>query len=328
MDFDASAWDKRQAALQASFLQSGLWGAFQDEAGSKPHYLMEDGWSCLLLERQTPLGRYLFAPYGPTLKSAEHLETALKTLKNYGQQAGFDWLSLEPMVSGSSSSGLRGELSESGVRAAHNREPDLTRLIDLIPAEDDLLASISQSTRSFIRKNQRENFLRFKTSSNPADIGIFIQMLGLISRRKKVYFFSDEYFKKEGELLMPAGMMHLELALHNNKPVASALFHDYAKLSSYTFAASLPEARQTSASALLLWQSMLNAKQRGMQKMDLYGIAPDDAPPSHPWHGFTDFKKKFGGQIVQYAGTWDIPLSPRYRVYRTAQRARKLLRRC
>jgi lipid II:glycine glycyltransferase (peptidoglycan interpeptide bridge formation enzyme) len=72
---------------------------------------------------------------------------------------------------------------------------------------------------------------------------------------------------------------------------------------------------------------MVNAKGRGSQLIDLYGIAPDDAGPRHPWAGFSAFKKKFGGQVVEYAGTWDLPLTNKYRIYRTAATAKKVLKR-
>jgi lipid II:glycine glycyltransferase (peptidoglycan interpeptide bridge formation enzyme) len=327
-DKEATHWDERQVERQASFLQSYLWGKFQNEVGSRPHYLMEDDWSCLLLERRTPLGNYLFAPYGPTLSSASVLTEAVRSLKDYTKQHKFDWLVIEPVCPSTDSQAMVDTLIKLGaVKSAHNREPDMTRLIDLKPDPDELLSSISQSTRSFIRKNQREKFISFKTSTDPADITTFITMLNKVTERNKVRFFSDDYFKTEAKILMPTAMMYLEIALQGDKPVASALFHDYGKLSTYTFAASLPEARAASASALLLWQAIQNAKNRGAAKLDLYGIAPDDAPQSHPWAGFTSFKKKFGGEVINLAGTWDIPVSSRYRLYRGAQTARKLLRR-
>ena len=328
MNSEPKQWDKQQVKRRASFLQSGPWAAFQQTVGSRPHYLTDDGWSCLLLERSTPLGKYLFAPYGPTLDSAGALDGALKQLRAYGRQAGLDWLCLEPMLTTGASGSPGTSLPKLGaLPAAHNREPDLTRIINLKPPAGDILASISQSTRSFIRKNQRENFLSFKTSTEPADITIFTHMLAKVTDRKGVSFFSDDYFKKQAKALMPVGMMFLELALDNGQPVASALFHDFGKTSSYTFAASLPEARSTSASALLLWQAMLNAKQRGMEEMDLYGSAPESAPSSHPWYGFSSFKSKFGGEIVEYSGTWDIPLTGKYKLYRSAQKARRLFKR-
>ena len=326
METDPKEWDKSQAARGAYFLQSSSWGDFQKSAGHPPHYLAEEGWSCLLVERKTPLGRYLFAPYGPTLDSEKDLPAALHALKAYARQMRFDWLIIEPM--GPPSESLIDNLLKLGARkSSHGREPEYTRIVSLAGSAGEILASISQSTRSLIRKNRREDFLSFQTSNNPKDIDIFIEMLKTVTHRNSVHFFPDEYFRKQAEVLMPAGMLAMEMALQNGKPVASALFHDYGKMSAYTFGASLPEARQTSASALLLYQAMLNAKKRGMEKMDLFGIAPEGAPPNHPWAGFTSFKQKFGGEVIQFAGAWDIPITSKYRLYRAAQSARQLRKR-
>jgi lipid II:glycine glycyltransferase (peptidoglycan interpeptide bridge formation enzyme) len=320
-------WDKQQTKRYASFLQSSWWAKFQGSLGITPHFIDGDGWSCLLLEKKTRLGNYFFAPYGPTLDSPDLVNPSLAQLKDYGHAKNIDWLRLEPIAAVGGIQALKMGLKKSGARASlHLANPDLTSVVSLTPSAESILASISQSTRSFIRKNQREKFLTFKTSTDPTDIKIFIEMLALVSKRNRVYFFPDEYFNKQAELLMPAGMMHLELAFHDKTPVAAAVLHDYGELTNYTYAASMPEARQTSASALLLWQAMLNAKARDMQKMDLHGLAPDDASASHPWYGFSSFKKKFGGQLVEHSGTWDVPLSPRYGLYRVAMRARRAAR--
>jgi lipid II:glycine glycyltransferase (peptidoglycan interpeptide bridge formation enzyme) len=187
MSFDPAKWDKQQVKRQASFLQSSSWGDFQKSLGVTPHYLMEKDWSCLVLEKNTVLGKYLMAPYGPTLRSPEFMKPAIGELKSYGKQTGAGWLRLEPMVSGSPSAGLKAGLSELGARAAiHNREPETTRIIDLTRGEDAILASISQSTRSLIRKNQRENFLSFKSTADPADIGLFVRMLDTVTKRNNV----------------------------------------------------------------------------------------------------------------------------------------------
>jgi lipid II:glycine glycyltransferase (peptidoglycan interpeptide bridge formation enzyme) len=328
MDNPPNDWDQRQVKRSASFLQSGGWGSFQAQVGAKPYFLGQEGWSCLLLEKRNRIGTYVFSQYGPTVDSAKALEDAIDYLVDQGRRLGAGWISLEPVSPGLTPDEIKQCLQARGARpAARDREPKLTRVIDLSPSAEDLLSKVSQSTRSFIRKNQREKFVTFKTSVQPSDIFLFTKMLNIIAKRENIYFYSDEYFKKQAEILMPAGMMRLELALIDDKPVASALFHDYGQTTTYTYAGSLPEARKTSAAALLLWQAMLNAKARGTDKMDLYGIAPDSAPPSHPWAGFTSFKAKFGGEIVESAGTWDIALGQKYRLYRTAHKIRKVVKR-
>ncbi len=317
-------WDTRQIKWQASFLQSSQWGDFQRRLGNKVHFLEDEDWSCLSIERQTPFGKYWFAPYGPTLEKSADIKACLATLRSDAGRAGASWLCLEPLMPGQDSQKTTLALAESGASEVRYREPNLTRVLDLDPPSDEILSGISQSTRSFIRKNQREGLLSFESSRDPNDIGLFIKMLRHVSNRNKVFFFSDEYFQKQAEALMPKGMLRLEVALKDKQPLACALFHDYGETTTYTYAASLPKARETSASALLLWQAILNAKARGIKKMDLFGVAPDDSSPNNPWYGFSSFKRKFGGEVISHAGTWDLPLSPKYHIYRSAQKLRRL----
>jgi lipid II:glycine glycyltransferase (peptidoglycan interpeptide bridge formation enzyme) len=328
MPINTDQWDQRQLSLEASFLQSSKWAEFQESVGYKPHFLSGPGWTCLLLEKTNRLGKYLFAPYGPTLQSPARLEDCLADLTELAKQVGADWLRLEPIAEGGSLSDVISRLSAAGaIRAVHNPEPELTRVLDLTPELDAILANISQSTRSLIRKNQRENKLTFRTSHDPSDLSDFTSLLDIIAERKGIGFFSADYFIKQAQTLMPAKMMFLEQAFEGQKIVGEAVMHDYGETSSYTYAAALPEARKLNVSALLLWQAIANAKARGIKKLDLFGIAPDDAPPSHPWYGFSAYKRKFGGDIVERSGTWDIPITKKYRLYRAARKLHKRLRR-
>ena len=54
------------------------------------------------------------------------------------------------------------------------------------------------------------------------------------------------------------------------------------------------------------------AKKRGMKWYNFWGIAPDDAPASHPFKGITHFKKGFGGEEKQLLHCQDMPLSWKY----------------
>jgi len=327
-DYDGAAWDAKQIKLGASFLQSYGWGEFQESVGHKAHFLPGEGWSCLLLEKTNRLGKYLFAQYGPTAISAPTLSAAMDHILDYGRQHGAAWISLEPMSKHTQFAEIENIMRKFKAKtAARHRDPEMTRIVDLTPSEDNLLSGISQSTRSFIRKNSRENLITFKTSSDPSEIVEFTKMLDLVASKKNIHFYNHRYFKVMAEKLMPSGMMSLEFAIQDGRPVAAAVFHDYGELSTYTYAASVPAARKLNVSALLLWQGMLNAKRRGMKNMDLYGVAPENAPQSHPWAGFTSFKAKFGGEVVSYAGTWDIGLNPRYSLYRGAHRLKRLARR-
>lgn len=319
---DDNPWDAQQRELDASFLQSTAWSEFQQSLGHKVHKIDGAGWSCLLIEQQSRTRRYLFAPYGPTVASEGVLPTALKNIAEFGRGQKVHWVRIEPCLGLSVDSDFRKiikNVPNLKMTLAHKQiDPLFTRLLDLTPDEQNILSTISSSTRSLIRKHLRESVLEFSTSTDPADMQLLVNMLQTVSARNNVFFHTEEYFLKEASLLMPRGDMRLEFALKDGQPIACIAMNDFNETTTYTYAASLPEAREFSASALLLWQAIVNARARGMTRLDLFGVAPDDAGPNHPWYGFTSFKKKFDGVTVRRGQTFDIPLSPRYYLYRAA----------
>ena len=69
------------------------------------------------------------------------------------------------------------------------------------------------------------------------------------------------------------------------------------------------------------------AHQTGHKFFDFYGIAPEDAPKTNPWYGFTQFKKSFGGQPTEFPGTWELPLRPiAYNLYYLYQKIYQTIR--
>lgn len=328
VDAKLKNWDDKQQRRGATFFQSSKWAEFQRSQSLGCELLEGTGWSCLVIIKRNRFGKYLFAPYGPTLRSPDHIADSIISLTKLARELNADWIKLEPMLENGDMADITMFLKKHGaVRAVHDNEPAMTRVLDLSIKPEALLASVSQSTRSLIRKNKREGTLRFKTSVTPADMAGFAAMLDTVADRKGIGFFPAKYYIKQAEILMPAKMMYLEQAFFGNKLVGGAVMHDYGQVGSYTYAASLPDARNLSVSALLLWQAIANARSRGIKTMDLYGTAPEGALPSHPWYGFSTYKKKFGGRIVELSGTWDIPLTSKYRIYRSAQTVYRKIRR-
>lgn len=322
-------WDRLQVSREASFLQSLNWAKFQQSAGLSYHLLGGEGWTCLILIKANRIGKYLFAPYGPTLNRADDWSNCRQALVSLAKQSGASWIKFEPICRDGNLAELKHQLLKSGSRPAiHNVEPDITRVLSLDLSEDELLASVATQTRSRVKKSRADESLSFKTSTNPDDIEIFISMLQTVSERNKVFFHDPEYFRLQAKTLMAANMMVIEIAYVSGRPTACAVIHSYGQKASYTYAASLPEARQNNLAEILLWHVLINAKSRGAQEIDLFGSAPDDASPDHPWYGFSLFKKKFGGRLVEQAGTWDMSITKKYQLYRLAQySSRKVKRR-
>jgi len=61
--------------------------------------------------------------------------------------------------------------------------------------------------------------------------------------------------------------------------------------------------RVSGAHYKLVWDSILQAKKEGLMFYDFEGIY-DSRWPQKKWKGFTEFKKKFGGEVVQFPGSY------------------------
>ena len=59
--------------------------------------------------------------------------------------------------------------------------------------------------------------------------------------------------------------------------------------------------RNSGAHYKLVWEEMLLAKKRGVKYFDFEGVF-DARWPQKKWHGFTEFKRRFGGKLVQFPG--------------------------
>ena len=59
--------------------------------------------------------------------------------------------------------------------------------------------------------------------------------------------------------------------------------------------------RQSGAHYKLVWEELLKAKEMGMKYFDFEGVF-DPRWPQKKWIGFTEFKRRFGGKLVQFPG--------------------------
>ena len=65
----------------------------------------------------------------------------------------------------------------------------------------------------------------------------------------------------------------------------------------------------------LQWRQILEAKKRGKNRYDFWGI------DEKKWPGVTRFKRGFGGKEITYIGAWDLIYRPIwYKIYNLARK--------
>lgn len=285
----------------AHFLQSEAWEKFQHSLGNETIRREGDGWSYLaIVERGGGLTR-LYCPYGPTVESLEALDTALESLKMEANNHGAAFVRIQP-------DGIflkESDLSTRGMKHVEYSQPVATRVIDLSPSLEDITAAMSQSKRSVIRNYQNKG-LTYQKSQNPEDIEVFLPLLHDIAERNRISVHSDDYIRKQATILMPdnASLHFIEL---DGQTISGALLFEDEETAYYAHAGTAAQHYKLQANTALVGEMIAYAKNKGKKRFDLYGIAPND-DPHHRWAGITGFKAGFGGEVVRYNATYDIPL--------------------
>ncbi len=315
-DFDATEWEELQNNLAAHFLQRSAWANFRQALGEKVIFAAGEGWSWMAVEERSRLGSRLYCPYGPTASSAGALKAALEELKTFA--ADKTYIRVEPQGPFS-----RSDLEKIGLKPAQrNIQPAYTWIKDLNKDQDELFGEMSASNRN-LHNTASKKGLTFKSSANPDDVRIFIDLMHEVAQRNKIKIHSDDYYLKMAEVLCPLNALKIYIAEHNNLPVAASLVFDDSQTRYYAHAGNRFEARKLQPGNPLVSRMIFDAKANGQQQFDFYGVAPPDEP-DHPWAGFTKFKQSFGGHLVDRHGTWELPIKTlNYNLYRFLRRAVK-----
>jgi hypothetical protein len=296
-------WDSALFAGDGHFLQSSHWFAFRKALGQTTYFGRGDGWRCAAYHETGYLGPRLYCPYGPLVESEAGLGAALHGLSRLAREVGVSYVRVEPVgaVSGPA-------LDSRGLRPApRNNQPALTWVKDLDGTADDVLVGMYESNRDRYRLAAKKG-LSFHSSTDPADMALFLAMVHEVAARTGIRPHPDDYYLTTARTLMPRGTMTLYLARHEGDPVAGVLALDSPTVRYTTHSGSFPVARKLHAASPLRTRIILDAHAAGQRQVDFWGVAPADQP-DHPWAGFSKFKRSFGGRFKAYVGTWDLPVA-------------------
>ncbi|MDQ1668897.1 MAG: hypothetical protein QOE40_958 [Actinomycetota bacterium] len=102
--------------------------------------------------------------------------------------------------------------------------------------------------------------------------------------------------------------LRLYLAKHDGDLVAATTMVRVGEHAWYSYGASSSEKREVRGSNAVQWRMLRDAHAAGATVYDLRGIT-DTLDPDDPHFGLIQFKLGTGGEAVEYAGEWDLPLN-------------------
>ena len=337
---DHAAWQDFLAATGAGdFLHDWAWAdvaAFDGQPQRR--FIAEDDGEPLAIAaaqvRRLPLGRsFWYVPHGPVLdyghpRAAERVRAVAIGLREAARRDGALAIKLEPRL----------ESDSPQLRPFHRlrHEPaglqvGQTRLVEL--ADDEtMLAGFDKDTRYAVRRAQREGVV-ITAITDAGDVAAIDALHGLVLETQRRAGFPKpilQRYRTAWRGLASAGRAVIFEARLGEQLLASGMLVIEGDRSFYLFAGSRREEKgepKRYASYALQWAMMRHARDAGCRVHDLWGIAPEDATPEHPWYGVGLFKKGFGGRPVSWAGSWDVVVDPTlYRMRRMAEDGRGLFR--
>jgi hypothetical protein len=316
-------WDSALQRMGGHFLQSTLWQRVQVALGHEVIWARDEQWMWAGAIRAGHFPRYVYVPHGPTAMSVDAMGGAFAGAVDAARARSLDFVRAEP-------AGTAALPALEASRATPSRpiQPRWTWVLDLAPDEAALRRGLSAGHRGAINAAPRRG-LTFRVSSDPADIEIFLRLQERGAAAGRFHGQEQSYHRAVARTLLPEHAAALYFAEADGDAVAAALCFDFSGTRYYAHAVSDPDAgRRLQAAAPLVWQMILDARANGARRFDFWGISPPrEAAPGgapHPWDGFTQFKRSFGGDAVERAGTWDFGVrSWRHSLYRAAVRLRR-----
>ncbi len=281
-----------------------------------------------LLTRWSPLHLFsvVYVPKGPVLswRDPEAVRELLGELRVAAKIQRAILLRIEPNLPDSEMTEIEHLLVEAGFRpAGRSVQPRRTLLVDIGGEEDEILGRMKQKTRYNIRLAGRKGVT--VREGGMEDLDAFNRLMQVTGGRNAFGVHNAAYYQRAFDLFAAQGRVGLLLAEYDGRPLAALMVFVLGETAWYLYGASGDEERKRMPTYLLQWEAMRWARARGCRHYDLWGVPDADretleadfSERSDGLWGVYRFKRGFGGQLVRWAGAYDLVFNrPLYRLFR------------
>lgn len=310
-------------------MQSYEWGEFRERTGVRVLRLGKFDKNRLVYGMQAtfhylPLGN-LTVGYIPKGIGLNH--EWLLAWKDVGERERAVFIKFEPDVLVKEEAFLMQELSQSKeFRLRLAPKPLFTKynfLINLQLPEEELFKRMKSKTRYNIRLAQRKG-VKVEERDDQEALATYLDLYFETTKRQGFFGHDRSYHQDLWKTLRPKSMAHLLLATWQDEPLVAWLVLRFKESLYYVYGGSSTKHREVMASNLIGWEAIRLGKRLGCHWFDFWGAARvSNPPPQDPYYGFHRFKAGYGGELVEYLGSYDLVLDPiRYRLVHLFDQAR------
>jgi len=173
-------------------------------------------------------------------------------------------------------------------------EDELNFLIDLNKPKEEIWRQIHRSMRKNIKKAQRNGVI-IEEMSNKSYIRTFYDFLKDVYHHAKIPLADISLFEAIYDILVPAGMAKFHLAKYNDEYVGGRLSLIYKKTIYANYVGVPRRYKDLNVNPLLNWHVIAWGSENGFHTFDFLGAGKPNEE-----YGVRDFKKQFGGHLVNF----------------------------
>lgn len=312
--------------LVTHIMQSWQWGQFRQQLGTPiTRYGIFENEKLVsaftISFHQIPFTHLFvgYLPKGPFPDSA-----LAKALTQIAKDRHCAFIKLEPNI-------LLSEITEKSEKIDNkfkiSPKPLFTKynlVLDLTPPEETLLANLNQKTRYNVRLAEKKGVVVTEDNS-PQAFKDFLELYFATTRRQGFFGHNEHYHHTVFQTMLDSKMAHLLIARLGKKHLSAWLLLEFQNTLYYPYGGSSTEHKEVMANNLIAWEAIRLGQKLKMKSFDMWGSLGPDPDPKDPYIGFHRFKSGYGGNLVEYLGTFDLIINqPLYTLFTSIDKATKL----
>jgi len=256
-------------------------------------------------------------------KSAIPGKEVTEEVKKLAKENGVIMIKFEPNVRVSKGEeNLKKWRRESAVVRGEPLFTKYTFWLNLEPSEEELMAGMKSKTRYNVRLAERKG-VEIKEDSSDKGFEDYWRLMEETTERQGFYAHDRDYHERVWQMMSKSGQAHLLKAVKGKEVLTCWMILILNGVLYYPYGASSREHRELMANNLMMWEVIRFGKKKNCRLFDMWGSLGPEPDKSDPWYGFHRFKEGYGGELVEFVGSWDLVINPlAYWIYRVGNKLR------
>lgn len=178
-------------------------------------------------------------------------------------------------------------------------------LLDLTQSEEELLKNMHPKTRYNIRVAEKHG-VKVSERTDEKALDIYLDLFFETTKRQRFAGHNRHYHQTVWKILKDAGIAKLMIATYQGEPLTTWMLFIFKDTVYYTYGGSSIKHKEVMSNNLVCWETIKLGRKLKLKTFDMWGALGSNPNPKDPWIGFHNFKKGYGGRLVEYLGAFDL----------------------